>query len=101
MNAGELYDTIADLVKSRPARQATEVVGQGSTPTQVIASIDESRSRDLRGYVYAIKNPTSGAIKIGFATNPRGRFSSLGVAHSERLELLGVMRGDRELEFAI
>lgn len=97
-----LYDTIASLVRSPAVERAVQAEGEGEVPTAVRVAIADSRKRaPLSGYVYAIRNAASGAIKIGFATNPRARFSSIGVSHSEKLELLGVVPGDRTLERSI
>jgi hypothetical protein len=95
---GVLFDTLRSVVTTRETVRAIDSEGEGSTPDSVRRAIREAAKRDAAGYVYAIRNPASHAIKIGFATDPRKRFSSLGVAHSERLELLGVVPGDRQLE---
>lgn len=56
---------------------------------------------DSAARVYAIRNRGNGCIKIGWAIDPKKRIKELATAHSERLDLLGSVRGGRALEKAL
>lgn len=51
-------------------------------------------------FVYVIQGDPGGPIKIGVATNPRKRLSSLQTGNPQRLRLLHVVPGDHALEAA-
>jgi len=46
----------------------------------------------MKGYVYFIKNPANGRIKIGQSVNPHMRISALNTEAGRRLKIIGVMK---------
>lgn len=50
-----------------------------------------------KGYVYFVQD-AHGRVKIGWSNDPMRRLTSLQIAHSDRLKLLGVVRAKRTLE---
>jgi hypothetical protein len=98
----ELFGTAWKSMRAPETVRALEIEGEGILRATVQDALREARGRlPLPGCVYAIRNPANGAIKIGFATDLKTRVSSIGTSHSERLELLGWVPGDRELERAL
>jgi hypothetical protein len=49
-------------------------------------------------YVYFIRNPETGLIKIGISEDPERRISALSTPFSLRLEVIGIVAGGRPLE---
>lgn len=48
--------------------------------------------------IYFIANSYSKSVKIGYSLSPKQRFSQLQIGNSYKLDLIGVMKGDREVE---
>lgn len=58
--------------------------------------------RDAHLYrVYFIREPNSGAVKIGISVKPRMRMAELQCAHAFELELLAYAKGDIAAERAL
>jgi transcription elongation factor Elf1 len=49
--------------------------------------------QDRQGFVYFIRSPANGLVKIGFSANPKERIDSLQTAHGTKLELLALRKG--------
>jgi hypothetical protein len=53
------------------------------------------------GFVYFVRDTGTGLVKIGFSENPWLRLCKMQADCPSRLELVGLMEGDRQLESAI
>lgn len=55
----------------------------------------------LRDYVYFMRNPRTGAVKIGTTKDLHERLWALSLEHGANLELLGYIEGDAAVERAL
>lgn len=62
------------------------------------AALRRSNDQPTRSYVYFISDETAKQIKIGVATKPRSRLSTMQSGSTNKLTLLGVLAGGRALE---
>ena len=47
-----------------------------------------------KGYIYFIQGVSGGPIKIGYSKNPQKRLATFQTSHSERLVILGCVKGN-------
>lgn len=59
------------------------------------------RKRNAKGWVYAIRAPHDGTVKIGFSRNPYRRFADIQNVRRDWLELVGTIPGGYMDEKAI
>lgn len=60
------------------------------TPVEILPRCLTNGSTRL-GWVYCIRDDSSGAVKIGFSANPMRRFSQLQTGNPNELRLIGII----------
>lgn len=87
-----LNETVRDLNETKRKLAETEALYRKENLAPFV------RKSRPKGWVYFIANESSGAIKIGYSSDPEKRLSDLQVASPAKLRLIGRIPGGAELE---
>lgn len=76
---------------------------QGNVRAALLFALEQkpSKAEETKGFVYLIRNESTGNLKIGFSTNPCKRLSSLQTASDGELKLLAFVPGTLEDESSL